>query len=85
MNLGKITVSTITTTVRPLNWSPQCQGCNSDSFDTQATLRALPAPVQLRINQLAEKNIWHRDCDRQRYMDANHELSVISKIFSDRS
>jgi hypothetical protein len=50
-----------------------------------AALRALPAPVQLRINQLAKKNIWHRDCHCQRYMNANQDLSVTSKIFSEHS
>ena len=33
MKVGKITFSTITTTLLPLSWGPQCQGLNFDSFD----------------------------------------------------
>jgi hypothetical protein len=48
----------------------------------QVALLALPAAVQLRINLLAKNNNWHRDCRRQRYLNANQDLSIISKIFS---
>ncbi len=41
--------------------------------------------MQLRIKQLAGKNVWHGDCHCQPYRNANQDLSVISKIFSENS
>jgi DUF2934 family protein len=38
--------------------------------------------VQLRINQLAKKSTWHRDCHRQRYINANQERAY--QLFEER-
>jgi hypothetical protein len=48
----------------------------------EPALRALPTPVQLRINQLAEKITWHRDCHCQRYINANQKRAY--QLFEER-
>jgi hypothetical protein len=55
MNLGKITVSTITTTLRPLSWGPQCQGFNFDSFDTMSRASRFACTGAVKDQSVSEK------------------------------
>jgi enoyl-CoA hydratase/carnithine racemase len=58
MNPGKITVSTITTTLRPLSWGPQCQGFNFDSFDTMSRASRFACTGAVKDQSVSEKKIF---------------------------